>query len=149
MADKNNDKISAETSEDNEPPINRPEDHYLTEDQLRELRRILVNQKRELLQEARGTVGENIAPIDEAGSDFADMASHETERDFVLRLRDRERKLINKIDQALNRIDEGDYGYCEVTGDPIGFNRLKARPVATVTIEVKEAQEEEERRRRM
>lgn len=119
-------------------------DHYLTPEQLDFLKKLLMEQKMELLREGAKTVGENIAPIEEAGGDFGDLSTHETGRDFLLRLRERDRKLINKIDKALERIEDGSYGYCEVTGDEIGFNRLKARPMTTLSKEAQEAKEEEE-----
>jgi DnaK suppressor protein len=78
-------------------------------------------------------------------SDIADRASTETDRSLELRTRDRERKLINKIDEALRRIDDGTYGYCEETGDPIGITRLMARPIATLGLEAQERHEKEER----
>lgn len=77
--------------------------------------------------------------------DLNDRASSETDWGIELRTRDRQRKLIAKIDSALRRIDEGDYGYCEVTGDPIGVRRLLARPVATMTVEAQEAHERREK----
>ena len=77
--------------------------------------------------------------------DVADRASLESERALELRTRDRERKLISKIDAALRRIDQGEYGWCEVSGDPIGLKRLIARPVATMTVEAQEAHERKEK----
>ncbi len=82
-------------------------------------------------------------PIREA--DLTDRASSETDWGIELRTRDRQRKLVAKIDSALRRIDEGEYGYCEVTGDPIGLRRLIARPVATMTVEAQEAHERREK----
>ena len=82
-------------------------------------------------------------PIREA--DLNDRASSETDWGIELRTRDRQRKLVSKIDSALRRIDEGEYGYCEVTGDPIGLKRLIARPVATMTVEAQEAHERREK----
>ena len=77
--------------------------------------------------------------------DLNDRASSETDWSIELRTRDRQRKLISKIDSALRRIDAGEYGYCEVTGDPIGLRRLIARPVATMTVEAQEAHERREK----
>ena len=77
--------------------------------------------------------------------DLADRASSETERALELRTRDRERKLIGKIDEALRRIDENEYGFCEITGDPININRLEARPIATMTLEAQEQHERMEK----
>ena len=78
-------------------------------------------------------------------ADIADRASTETDRALELRTRDRERKLINKIDEALRRVEDGSYGYCEETGEPIGLTRLMARPVATLSIEAQERHERDER----
>ena len=80
--------------------------------------------------------------------DIADRASAESERSLELRTRDRARKLINKIDEALRRIDEGTYGYCEETNEPIGIRRLDARPIATLSLEAQERHEREERTHR-
>ncbi|KLN60342.1 molecular chaperone DnaK [Kiloniella spongiae] len=77
--------------------------------------------------------------------DLADRASSETERALELRTRDRERKLIGKIDEALRRIDENEYGFCEITGDPISIKRLEARPIATMTLEAQEQHERMEK----
>ena len=77
--------------------------------------------------------------------DLADRASSETDRAIELRARDRQRKLIAKIDAALRRIDQGEYGYCEVTGDPISLGRLEARPIATMTVEAQERHEKREK----
>jgi len=77
--------------------------------------------------------------------DLADRASSETERALELRTRDRERKLIGKIDEALRRIDENEYGFCEITGDPINIRRLEARPIATMTLEAQEQHERMEK----
>jgi len=82
-------------------------------------------------------------PIREA--DLNDRASSETDWGIELRTRDRQRKLVSKIDSALRRIEEGEYGYCEATGDPIGLRRLIARPVATMTVEAQEAHERREK----
>jgi DnaK suppressor protein len=78
-------------------------------------------------------------------ADIADRASSETDWSIELRTRDRQRKLISKIDAALRRIDEGEYGYCEVTGEPISLGRLEARPIATMTVEAQERHERNER----
>ena len=78
--------------------------------------------------------------------DITDRASEEIERSFELRTRDRERKLINKIESALRRINEGSYGYCEETGEPIGIKRLEARPVATLSLEAQEIHEKKEKK---
>ena len=77
--------------------------------------------------------------------DLADRASEETDRSLELRTRDRQRKLVSKIDSALRRIDTGEYGYCEMTGEPISLRRLDARPIATMTLEAQERHERKER----
>jgi DnaK suppressor protein len=97
-----------------------------------------------LLREA----GETLSSLSEGGiaeADLADRASVETDRALELRTRDRARKLINKIDQALERIEYGTYGYCEESGEPISLRRLEARPIATMTIEAQERHERMER----
>jgi DnaK suppressor protein len=92
--------------------------------------------------------GETLSSLSEGGiteADLADRASVETDRALELRTRDRARKLINKIDQALDRIEYGTYGYCEESGEPISLRRLEARPIATMTIEAQERHERMER----
>ena len=105
----------------------------------------LINWKSELLRESTQTLS-NLQNENEAKPDITDRASEEIDRSFELRTRDRERKLINKIDSALNRIEDGSYGYCEETGDPIGIKRLEARPVATLSLEAQEMHEKAEKR---
>ena len=94
----------------------------------------LVNWKNELLKEYNQTLS-NLQSDNEAKPDVTDRASEEIDRSFELRTRDRERKLINKINSALQRIEDGSYGYCNETGEPIGLKRLEARPVATLSLE--------------
>jgi DnaK suppressor protein len=101
--------------------------------------------KSELLKESNQTLS-NLQSENEAKPDITDRASEEIDRAFELRTRDRERKLINKIDSALKRIKDGSYGYCEETGEPIGLKRLEARPVATLSIEAQEMHEKAEKR---
>ena len=108
-------------------------------------RQKLVNWKSELLKESSQTLS-NLQSENEAKPDITDRASEEIDRSFELRTRDRERKLINKIDAALNRIEDGSYGYCEETGEPIGIKRLEARPVATLSLEAQEMHEKAEKR---
>ena len=108
-------------------------------------RQKLINWKNELLKESSQTLN-NLQTENEAKPDLTDRASEEIDRTFELRTRDRERKLINKIDEALKRIKDGSYGYCEETGDPIGIKRLEARPVATLSIEAQEMHEKAEKR---
>ena len=107
-------------------------------------RQKLTNWKNDLLHES----SETLQHLQEGGllePDLADRASLETDRSLELRTRDRERKLIAKIDAALSRIDEGSYGYCEETGEPISLRRLDARPIATLSLEAQERHEREER----
>ena len=105
----------------------------------------LLNWKNELLKESNQTLN-NLQSDNEAKADITDRASEEIDRSFELRTRDRERKLINKINAALQRIKDGSYGYCEETGEPIGLKRLEARPVATFSIEAQEMHEKAEKR---
>ena len=108
-------------------------------------RQKLENWKNELLMESSQTLN-NLQTENEAKPDMTDRASEEIDRTFELRTRDRERKLINKIDAALRRIEDGTYGYCEETGEPIGLKRLEARPVATLSLEAQEMHEKAEKR---
>ena len=101
--------------------------------------------KNELLKESSQTLN-NLQNENEANPDITDRASEEIDRAFELRTRDRERKLINKIDSALKRIEDGSYGYCEETGDPISIKRLEARPVATLSLEAQEMHEKAEKK---
>ena len=105
----------------------------------------LLNWKNELLKESSQTLN-NLQSDNEAKPDITDRASEEIDRSFELRTRDRERKLINKINSALQRIEDGSYGYCEETGEPIGLKRLEARPVATLSVEAQEMHEKAEKR---
>ncbi|MBI04488.1 MAG: RNA polymerase-binding protein DksA [Pelagibacteraceae bacterium] len=108
-------------------------------------RQKLLNWKNDLLKESSQTLN-NLQSENEAKPDITDRASEEIDRTFELRTRDRERKLINKIDSALKRIDDGSYGYCDETGDPISIKRLEARPVATLSLEAQEMHEKAEKR---
>ena len=108
-------------------------------------RQKLENWKNDLLKESSQTLN-NLQTENEAKPDMTDRASEEIDRTFELRTRDRERKLINKIDAALRRIEDGTYGYCEETGEPIGLKRLEARPVATLSLEAQEMHEKAEKR---
>ena len=105
----------------------------------------LVSWKKDLLKESSQTLN-NLQNENEAKPDITDRASEEIDRSFELRTRDRERKLINKIDAALQRIEDGSYGYCDETGDPISIKRLEARPVATLSLEAQEMHEKAEKR---
>jgi DnaK suppressor protein len=112
--------------------------------QLEYFRRRLIDWKKQILSEAEGTLAVlQSEPLREP--DLNDRASSETDWSIELRTRDRQRKLISKIDAALRRIDEGEYGYCEVTGEPISLGRLEARPIATMTVEAQERHERQEK----
>ena len=128
------------------PPDYRPaeDEAFMNSRQVEYFRQKLLRWRAELIREADGT----LASLSEGGileSDITDRASVETDRALELRTRDRARKLINKIDQALQRIDTGTYGYCEDSGEPIGLRRLEARPIATMSIEAQERHERMER----
>lgn len=123
-----------------------PDEHeeYMNEQQQTYFRMLLIEWKRSIFDAADQTLQSlQDGPIREA--DLNDRASSETDWGIELRTRDRQRKLISKIDSALRRLDQGEYGYCEVTGDPIGLQRLIARPVATMTVEAQEAHERREK----
>jgi DnaK suppressor protein len=100
--------------------------------------------KDDILRESRETL-ENLQEESQNHPDMADRASSESDRSLELRTRDRQRKLISKIDAALKRLDDGTYGYCEETGDPIGIARLDARPIATLSLEAQEMHERREK----
>jgi DnaK suppressor protein len=128
------------------PPDYRPseDEEFMNPIQLEYFRQKLLRWRSELLREADGT----LASLSEGGiheADITDRASVETDRALELRTRDRARKLISKIDQALVRIELGTYGYCEETDEPIGIKRLEARPIATMSIEAQERHERMER----
>ncbi len=117
---------------------------FMNERQQEYFREKLIAWKQEILVESR----ETLAALQAESTnhpDLADRASSETDRSIELRARDRQRKLIAKIDAALQRIDDGSYGYCEETGEPIGLSRLDARPIATLSIEAQERHERRER----
>ncbi len=104
----------------------------------------LTRWREDILRESRETL-ESLQEENIAHADMADRASSESDRALELRTRDRQRKLIAKIDSALRRIDEGTYGYCEETGEPIGLARLDARPIATLSLEAQESHERREK----
>jgi DnaK suppressor protein len=117
---------------------------YMSEPQLNYYRLLLEEWKKLILEASAGTLQQlQDGPIREP--DLNDRASSETEWGIELRTRDRQRKLIAKIESALRRVEEGEYGYCEVTGEPIGLGRLSARPIATMTVEAQEAHERREK----
>ena len=128
------------------PPDYRPssDEEFMNPLQLESFRQKLWRWRNELLREA----DETLNSLGEGGiseADLTDRASIETDRALELRTRDRARKLISKIDQALERIENGTYGYCEESGEPIGLRRLEARPIATLSIEAQERHERMER----
>lgn len=117
---------------------------FMNDRQLEYFRRKLINWKSELLAGSRDTI-EALQDGTRNIPDVTDRASEETDRALELRTRDRARKLVGKIDAALRRIDEGEFGYCMVTGDPISLKRLDARPIATMTLEAQERHERREK----
>jgi DnaK suppressor protein len=120
------------------------EERFMNERQREYFRRKLSNWKSDILREAQVTLVA-LQSESENHPDLADRASSETDRAIELRARDRQRKLIAKIDAALSRIDDGTYGYCEETGEPISLRRLEARPIATLSLEAQERHERNER----
>ena len=121
-----------------------PKEEYMNEMQLEYFKQKLLTWRDELMKGSEATLNglkENNAPE----ADENDRASNETDQSLELRTRDRMRKLIKKINQALDRIENGTYGYCEETGEPIGLARLEARPVATLSIEAQERHERKEK----
>ncbi|WP_050527300.1 RNA polymerase-binding protein DksA [Pseudorhodobacter aquimaris] len=118
---------------------------FMNDRQLEYFRRKLATWKQELLDQSAETI-EVLQGSARAVPDVADRASEETDRALELRTRDRQRKLVAKIDAALRRIENGEFGYCEASGEPISLKRLDARPIATMTLE---AQEKHERRERV
>jgi len=117
---------------------------FMNDRQMEYFRRKLHAWKNELMDESKHTI-EGLQGSARAVPDIADRASEETDRALELRTRDRQRKLVAKIDAALRRIDEGEYGYCEVTGEPISLKRLDARPIATMSLEAQERHERREK----
>jgi len=117
---------------------------FMNERQLEYFKNKLLTWKEDILRESRETVN-HLQSETENHPDLADRASSETDRSLELRTRDRQRKLISKIDEALRRIEDGAYGYCEETGEPIGLARLQARPIATLGLEAQERHERRER----
>ena len=105
---------------------------------------LLLDWKNDLMSDSKETI-EGLQDGTRNIPDIADRASEETDRALELRTRDRQRKLVSKIDAALRRIDEGEYGYCEVTGEPISLKRLDARPIATMSLEAQERHERREK----
>jgi DnaK suppressor protein len=131
------------------PPDYRPseEEDFMNPLQLEYFRQKLLRWRAELLAESTETL-QHLKEESLAEPDLTDRASLETERSIELRTRDRERKLISKIDAALMRIEDGSYGYCEETDEPISIRRLEARPIATLSLEAQERHERMERTHR-
>jgi DnaK suppressor protein len=118
---------------------------FMNDRQLEYFRRKLLVWKQELQEQSNDTI-ENLQDSGRSVPDIADRASEETDRALELRTRDRQRKLVSKIDAAMRRIENGEFGYCEMTGEPISLKRLDARPIAVMTLE---AQEKHERREKV
>jgi DnaK suppressor protein len=127
-----------------QPYVSRKGEEYMSKEQLEHFRTILSSWKQDLMQEVDRTM---LHMKDEAANfpDPNDRATQESEFSLELRTRDRERKLIRKIDEALKRLEDGSYGYCLETGEPIGIKRLEARPVATLSVEAQERRERREK----
>lgn len=136
-------EMKAETflPDDYRPAEDEP---FMNERQVEYFRRKLLSWKEDLLADTRDTI-EGLQDGTRNIPDVADRASEETDRALELRTRDRQRKLVAKIDSAIRRIDEGEYGYCEVTGEPISLKRLDARPIATMSLEAQERHERREK----
>lgn len=129
-------------SDDYRPAEDEP---FMNDRQVEYFRRKLLTWKTEIMEGSKDTI-EGLQDGTRNIPDIADRASEETDRALELRTRDRQRKLVGKIDAALRRIEEGEYGYCMVTGEPISLKRLDARPIATMSLE---AQEKHERREKV
>ncbi len=119
-------------------------DEYMSPEQLEYFRLKLNNWRKELVDESQQTIDHLRSEVRDVGDD-AERATRETENALELRTRDRYRKLLSKIDQALNRIEEGEYGFCEETGEEIGLARLEARPIASLCVEAQERWEHRQR----
>lgn len=127
---------------------NKDKKGYMNPIMLEYFRQKLISWRSELIRESTDTIAHTLQETELQQPDLADRASAETDHALELRTRDRERKLISKINEALQRIDDGEYGYCEETGEPIGVARLEARPVATLSLEAQERHEKMERTHR-
>ncbi|MBA4788244.1 MAG: RNA polymerase-binding protein DksA [Pseudomonadota bacterium] len=133
--------MSIQIDEDYRP---REDEPFMNDRQREYFRKKLLGWKEDILKEARETL-QHLQDENQNHPDLADRASSETDRSIELRARDRQRKLIAKIDAALLRIEDGSYGYCEDTGEPISLKRLEARPIATLSVEAQERHERRER----
>ncbi|MFP6771705.1 MAG: RNA polymerase-binding protein DksA [Alphaproteobacteria bacterium] len=133
-------------SDVNLPSNYRPTERekFMNSKQQEFFRRRLLGWRDDIVRDAKDTI-QNLQDDEGQAPDIADRATTESERSIVLRARDRQRKLVAKIDAALERIDEGSYGFCDDTGEPIGIRRLEARPIATLSIEAQERHERRER----
>lgn len=131
----------AEKTKDYRPTDKEP---FMNERQREYFRQRLLSWREDILKEAKETL-QHLQDENQNHPDLADRASSETDRAIELRARDRQRKLISKIDAAIGRIDDGTYGYCEETGEPIAIKRLEARPIATLSVEAQERHERRER----
>ena len=121
-----------------------PDEEFMSSEQIEYFRSKLISWKESILKESKETI-EDMQTDTRNIPDITDRASEETDRALELRTRDRQRKLISKIDSALRRIEDGTYGFCEETGDPNSFRRLDARPIATLSLEAQERHERRER----
>ncbi|HEY1361862.1 MAG TPA: RNA polymerase-binding protein DksA [Xanthobacteraceae bacterium] len=137
-------KNGAAVLDKNKPYRPSDKEPFMNERQREYFRDKLLAWKEEILREAKETLA-HLQAESENHPDLADRASSETDRAIELRARDRQRKLIAKIDAALARIEDGSYGYCEETGEPISLKRLEARPIATLSVEAQERHERRER----
>jgi len=134
-------KVESFLPDDYHPAEDEP---FMNERQTEYFRRKLLNWRDELLSDSKDTI-EGLQDGTRNIPDVADRASEETDRALELRTRDRQRKLISKIDAALRRVDEGEFGYCDETGEPISLKRLDARPIATMSLEAQERHERREK----
>ena len=133
--------MAAEKDKNYRPSDKEP---FMNERQREYFRQKLLDWKEDILKEARETL-QHLQDENQNHADLADRASSETDRAIELRARDRQRKLISKIDAALQRIEDNTYGYCEETGEPISLKRLEARPIATLSVEAQERHEKREK----
>lgn len=120
------------------------DEEFMNEQQLGYFKQKLIDWKASILEDSRDTI-EGMQEGTRNIPDITDRASEETDRALELRTRDRQRKLVSKIDAALRRIEDGSYGYCEATGEPISLKRLDARPIATLSLEAQERHERKEK----
>ena len=134
-------KVETPMDQDYRPVEDEP---FMNDRQVEYFRAKLTDWKDQILEQSKDTI-EDMKSDARNIPDVADRASEETDRALELRTRDRQRKLVAKIDAALRRIEEGSYGYCEVTGEPISLKRLDARPIATLSLEAQERHERRER----